>query len=89
MTVYIATLHDPVPDPPCPVCGGGGVDWNRNDGLVGPCPAHNGPGHRRGTEVSEEFAAQLLAYLRERKAGDLPDGATLRRWIELGRIAED
>ena len=96
MTVYIATNHDPVPDPPCPACKGGGVDWKvRKDGqfdrtTAHPCPACNGSGHRdgewRGTEVSEEFAALLRARLR---AGDRPDGATLQRWIELERIAED
>jgi hypothetical protein len=33
MAIYIATNHDPVPDPPCPVCKGGGVDWKvRKDG---------------------------------------------------------
>jgi hypothetical protein len=100
MAIYIATNHDPVPDPPCPVCKGGGVDWKvRKDGQFDrrfkysahPCPACNGSGHRDGdwrahrTEVSPEFAAQLRAHLSKRR----PDAATLRRWIELGRIPED
>ena len=89
MTVYISTLHDPIPDPPCPVCKGGGVVWKvRGPGQFDPrpCPAGNGPGHRVETEVADEFAAQLLARLR---AGARPDGATLRHWIELEQIPED